>query len=289
MRQPVTAQMPFLRHLWFTSNHGNPLLVVSDSGTQLVKAGKIAAEFAPASLDWISIGEKAAKNGTKWKVVEIGCQWRNGLAESAVKLVKSTLEHTIASQRTLDYSELDTLFSSVANTVNQRPIGAKNFTEEDFETITPNDLLLGRSRNTVTEVIYSENESLTKRQQVLQELEQCWWNQWITQVLPHLVPFKRWRVENRSLRVGDVVLVLYEKKIGKGTYRLGRVRKVHPDAHGVVRTVTVGLRKRDSREPLLPYTAKPLEEIDLGVQRLAVICPVEDQEEEVVQGECEDV
>ena len=273
----------------FTSNHGNPLLVVSDSGTQLVKAGKIAAEFAPASLDWISIGEKAAKNGTKWKVVEIGCQWRNGLAESAVKLVKSTLEHTIASQRTLDYSELDTLFSSVANTVNQRPIGAKNFTEEDFETITPNDLLLGRSRNTVTEVIYSENESLTKRQQVLQELEQCWWNQWITQVLPHLVPFKRWRVEHRSLRVGDVVLVLYEKKIGKGTYRLGRVRKVHPDAHGVVRTVTVGLRKRDSREPLLPYTAKPLEEIDLGVQRLAVICPVEDQEEEVVQGECEDV
>ena len=88
---------------------------------------------------------------------------------------------------------------------------------------------------------------------------------------------KKWKTEHRSLCVGDIVLVLYEKKVGKGTYRLGRVTDVHPDIHGVVRTVTVGLRKTDKREKLLPYVPKPLVEIRLGVQRIAVICPVEEQ------------
>ena len=91
------------------------------------------------------------------------------------------------------------------------------------------------------------------------------------------MPFKKWKHEHRSLRVGDVVLVLYEKKVGKGTYRLGRVLAVHPDVHGVVRTVTVCMRKVDKREKLLPYVSKPLAEIKLGVQRVAVIWPVEEQ------------
>ena len=88
----------FLR---FTANHGNPLLVVSDSGSQMIKAGRVIEGGDPTKLDWTRIREGAAKNGTDWKAVEAGCQWRNGLAEAAVKLVKSTLEMTLASHTTL--------------------------------------------------------------------------------------------------------------------------------------------------------------------------------------------
>ena len=49
------------------------------------------------------------------------------------------------------------------------------------------------------------------------------------------------------------------------------------DAHGRVRTVTVGMRRKDVREAALPYVPKQLDEITLGVQRIAVICPVEEQ------------
>ena len=41
----------------------------------------------------------------------------------------------------------------------------------------------------------------------------------------------------------DVVMVLYEKKVGKGTYRMGRVLAIHPDKHGAVRTMTLGMTK----------------------------------------------
>ena len=262
----------------FTANHANPLLVVSDAGSQLRKAGQVIEKGDPAGLDWNRIVEGAAKSGTEWKCVEPGCQWRNGLAEAAVKLVKNTLSLTMASQSSLNYAELDTLFSSVANIVNQRPIAIKSFTEDDIHAITPNDLLLQRSKNTVPGVVYGTDDSITKRQEAMRELEECWWNQWIVQALPHLVPYKKWKTEHRSLCVGDIVLVLYEKKVGKGTYKLGRVTSVHPDSHGVVRTITVGVRRSDKREKLLPYKSRALQEVKLGVQRVAVICPVEEQD-----------
>ena len=44
----------FLR---FTSNHGNPLLVVSDSGSQLIKAGNVIDGGDPTKLDWKRILE----------------------------------------------------------------------------------------------------------------------------------------------------------------------------------------------------------------------------------------
>ena len=261
----------------FTSNHGNPLLVVSDAGSQLVKAGKVIERSDPSSLDWTRIREGAAKNGTEWKIVEPGCQWRNGLAEAAVKLVKNTLALTIASQKSLNYAELDTLFCSVASIVNQRPIAVKNFTQEDFHSITPNDLLLQRSKNTVPGIQYDNEESVTKRQLLMKELEDTWWRMWIVQALPLLVPFKKWRIEKRSVQKDDIVLVLYDRKVAKGVYRLGRVVAVLPDVHGRVRTVTVGMRPKNAREDVLPYVPKALEEITVGVQRIAVIFPVEEQ------------
>ena len=144
----------------FTAHHGNPLLVVSDAGTQLKKAGKLISEGDPSSLNWDCIREGAAKNGTDWRCVEPGCQWRNGLAEAAVKLVKSTLQLTLDSQSSLNFAELDTLFCSVSDIVNRRPIGVRNFTQDDWQAITPNDLLLGRSRNKVPGVSFSEEDSL---------------------------------------------------------------------------------------------------------------------------------
>ena len=45
------------------------------------------------------------------------------------------------------------------------------------------------------------------------------------------------------------------------------------DHKGLVRTVTVGMRPRDSREKSLPYKSKKLKALRLAVQRLILICP----------------
>ena len=158
----------------FTSNHGNPLLVVSDAGSQLRKAGQVVEKGNPVGLNWDTIKEGADKSGTEWKFVENGCQWRNGLAEAAVKLVKLNLVITMSSQSSVNYAELDTLFSSIANILNQRPIAIKSFTEDDIHNITPNFLLLGRSKNTVPGVMYGTDDNISKRQEAMKQLEEVW-------------------------------------------------------------------------------------------------------------------
>ena len=103
------------------------------------------------------------------------------------------------------------------------------------------------------------------------------------QVFPALIPYRKWKVEYRNPLVGDVVLVHYPSRISKGDYRLARIVAVHPDHHGVTRTVTVAMRPRDVREKVSsepPYLApKPPVELQLGIQRIAVVLPVEEQED----------
>jgi hypothetical protein len=174
--------------------------------------------------------------------------------KSILKLMCMHLMPVLASQSTLHFAELDTLFSSVANTVNQRPTAIKTFTEEDAHAITPNDLLLHRNKNSVPGVAYGTDDSATKGQEIFRELEQAWWDRWIVQALPHIVPVKEWKHEHRSMVVGDVVFVLYEKK-----------------------TVTVGMEKTDKRAKTLPCVPRALMEIKQRKQRIAAICPVEEQ------------
>ena len=165
----------------------------------------------------------------------------------------------------------------MCNIVNQRPIAVKNFTDEDYLAITPNDLLFGRSQNTVPGIQYAESDSVVKRQEFMKEVEDLWWNQWFVQAFPLLVPFRKWQTEQRNVARGDIVLVMYSKSVGKGDYRLARVLDVYADSHGVVRTVKVEFRRCIAREASLPYISRPLEEMELGVQRLVVVCPVEEQ------------
>ena len=44
------------------------------------------------------------------------------------------------------------------------------------------------------------------------------------------------------------------------------------------RTVTVGHKGKDRDKPLT-YVPRPLDELTIGIQRIAVICPVEEQNE----------
>ena len=90
---------------------------------------------------------------------------------------------------------------------------------------------------------------------------------------PHLLPVSKWRTVYPNLEVGDIVLVYYARKLGPGDYRYGRIVAVKADAKGIVRTATVAMRPRDSRERILPYKSKALVEVELPVQRLVLIHP----------------
>ena len=113
----------------------------------------------------------------------------------------------------------------------------------------------------------------------LETLVESWWHLWIAVAFPLLCPRQKWTQERRNLAVGDVFLLKPDHKVGKGSYRLGRILEVHPDEEGVVRTVTLGLRKRrgGSREKATECR-QCLEPVLMAVQRLVLIQPVGEQD-----------
>ena len=61
-------------------------------------------------------------------------------------------------------------------------------------------------------------------------------------------------------------------KLGTSRYILCKVLDTEEDENGLVRSVLIGSRPRDSRDPSLPYRAKDLFIERVSVQRLVRLC-----------------
>ena len=276
----------------FCSIYGDPAVIISDQGSQLCAAAKLSQR--DINLD--SIRNLTARTGTHWIFTERGCPWRNGTAERAVGLAKTTLSHQLEGHKSLNFAEMDELFLRVAHIINSRPIGVRFLTEEDYQPITPNNLLLGRAaghRSKESDDVDEETDldnvgDPTKHLSVQEEICEKWWEKWAEIAFPLLAPRKKWNKEQRNLQEGDVVLLQYESKVSKGRYRLARIVKVHPDKSGLVRTVTIQLRPRHAKEKATPYKARKMTEFPVAVQRLVVIVPREEQPGDEFPGDAQD-
>ena len=95
--------------------------------------------------------------------------------------------------------------------------------------------------------------------------------------MPTLIPCRKWKNQKRNLKLGDVVMMRYQGNL-VNDYRLAMVTEVFPDERGIVRTVRVSYRKRDRREKPEVYRSKPLVTEIIGVQRLALLQAVGEEQ-----------
>ena len=263
----------------YTSDHGQPATVHSDRGSNLVCAAK---EVDTPDYDW-DIIEKSSRGKTRWIFCPSGCQFRNGAAESFVKKTKRTLAHTYG-DKSLTFHEMETALKRAASILNSRPMSAiccrKGGVDPDFITaLTPNMLLLGRANCDAPFKNYEDAETPLARLQYIAEIESLFWHQFKVQDFHNLVPTKKWRVEKRNVRKGDVVLIQYSGKSKSGEYKMGRVVAVEVDPDQLVRTCLVrySLVQNLPKEERDSYKGVTVKHIRVAIQRLVVILPQEEQ------------
>ena len=263
------------KHDEFTSRSGIPRTVVSDKGSQLVKGSiKVEEQDKPSNkYDWKLVMSRDSR--TKWIFVTAGGQHRNGLAEATVKVMKKSLNLGLQSGEILTYAEFVTLLARTATSVNSRPLSINNTSsnseQDDIPApITPNHLLLARSTSEPTKLEYDEGDKFSRRLAFVQSLQDEWWRRWISEVLPTLVPCKKWKKPKSNLKVGDIVMVIYSNNF-TDDYRIARVTKVFPDKKGLVRTVEITYRKRNKKESAATFKIKPLVTEQVHVQKLSLL------------------
>ena len=248
----------------FVAIRGCPSKFISDPGSQILSVTKCKEG---SKDNWSDAKKWALSNEIEWEVIPADSQHLNGLSESMVKSVKRSIKHVIG-ENILSFSEFQVLCFEIANIINSRPIGIIGGEDPDTPThITPNDLILGRSTNSVPQGPFETNPSITKRFMFVQRLIDEWWKNWFSSVLPSLVPSYKWRCKFRNVKIGDICLISYKGAM-RCTYRLGRVVGVHNGTDGMVRKIK--LEYKISGE-------KTFRTVERSIHGVAVIVPVENQ------------
>ena len=269
----------------FTGIYGKPRLVYTDHAPSLVKAGE--------THDWGDIAAVIGETGTEWRLTAKGCSWRNGLAERLIRSARHTLSHELERGALLDFHQFSATLSLVSSILNSRPLSVRTTPDGDFLAISPRDVLLGRASRSQQSLEkglddlrnFEDDQNLDRVEDAQAKIIAEWRRKWLAQVFPDLVPRTKWKQSVRNIKVGDIGVLKYDKSLGSDSWRLAKVVRVDPDADGHVRTINVQFRPRHVRDRGEKYRVKQPLDMDIGVQRFAVMLPIEEQGSEARQGD----
>ena len=264
---------------FFAGIYGRPRLVYTDHAPSLVRAAE--------THDWEEIARAVGERGTTWRVTAKGCSWRNDMAERLIRSARHTLAHELTRGAMLDFHQLSATLSLVASIINSRPLSIRTTPDGDYIAISPRDVLLGRAGKSQRRLEkeldqlegFEEDQNLNRVDDAQAKIIREWRAKWLAQVFPDMVSRTKWKQKSRNLRVGDLGVLRYEKTLGPDSWRLARVSRADPDHDGLVRTISVEFRPRHARDRGKAYKAKKPQSMDIGVQRFAVMLPVEEQAE----------
>ena len=150
-------------------------------------------------------------------------------------------ESRYSSQIKMTDEVLQTLFCEVEDMLNNRPLTSVTADLEDFDALTPNHLLKLNSNTNFPPGIFSNEDFYSKRRwKQIQYLADVFWTRWRRQYLPQLQERQKWTLPQRSLQVGDLVLVV-DQHLPRNMWSKGRVMAVKKDPKGFVRSASVKL------------------------------------------------
>ena len=231
----------------FISRRGQPHIIRSDNGTNLVGAER---ELKAAVKEWNSskMQEFMRQEQIDWKFNPPTASHMGGVWERQIRTTRKILS-ALMNQQPLTDETLPTLMCIVENIINSRPISPVSDDPNDLEALTPNHLLQPRNDvklppgNFYQHDIYSR-----KRWRQVQYLANVFWSRWKAEYLPTLQSRAKWLKPERNLQINDIVLIK-EDNLPRFQWLLGRVLNVTMGSDGLVRSAEV---KTNSGEFLRP-------------------------------------
>ena len=213
----------------FTNLRGAVGTVYSDNGSIF----RAAAEQLPKLINSTDLCNSLRKRNINWVKIPPYAPSQGGSWENMIKLIKNSLGRALEGvRRKPSFIELQTFVSDAVRIVNDRPLTAVSSVLNDLSPLTP-ACFLGQQLAPNTPVGAFHNTGDLRRDYhynatLAHKSSKCW----IKGCLPTLQGRNKWRVTQKNLFVGQLVLVGDADNISKrGAYRLGRVHRVYPQTY----------------------------------------------------------
>ncbi|KAI3375182.1 hypothetical protein L3Q82_021085, partial [Scortum barcoo] len=119
------------------------------------------------------------------------------------------------------------------------PLGYVSSDASDPDPVTPNVLLMGRPDGSLPQVVYPENNLISRRRwKHSQVLADHFWTCFIRLYLPSLQARQKWQALPADI-VQDCVVMIVDPQLPRALWPIGRVIKTHPSPDGHVRSADV--------------------------------------------------
>ncbi|GBP83307.1 hypothetical protein EVAR_57569_1 [Eumeta japonica] len=200
------------------------------------------------------------------KFIPPGAPNMGGAWERLVRSVKTALAATLR-ERSPREEVLHTLLLEAEHIVNSRPLTEVDVEPAEAEGLTPNHFLIGRSCGAAAAGHFDDNVLLGPANwRTCQRLADHFWQRWLREYLPTLVPRRRGDPICRAPAEGDIVLIV-DSSSPRYSWPRGRIKKTYPGPDNQVRVVDVETTGGVLRRP----TSKIV--VLVSAEATAVPCP----------------
>ena len=243
--------MAFIR---FSCTFGYPKLMLSDEGSQIVKA------FESMQLRFIDIQQRLYHDGgVQYEICPVGGHNMNGKVERKIREIRSSLEKRMNTNR-LSILQWETLCYEIANSINNLPLALGSIVSdfESMDLLTPNRLLLGRNNDRCPSgnmIVTSDPKKIFKANNAIFD---SWFENWLLNHVPKLMEQPKW-FKTEDIKEGDIVLFLKNDSSLSSTYQYGIVHSTEISKDGKIRKVEV--KYKNSSEDAFRYTYRAVREL----------------------------
>ncbi|CAH2241691.1 jg26988 [Pararge aegeria aegeria] len=256
--QTLTTDSLIMALRRMASRRGWPSNLLSDNGSNLRGAAN-ELKKAMHELDQDILKKEAVNYGTTWTFIPpLSPHW-GGAWERLIRSVKTSLK-AILKERVPREEVLITLMAEVEQIVNSRPLTHVSVEPATTEAITPNHFLLGTSSNLPLLGAFDDSDLFLRKQwRISQLLADQFWRRWVKEVLPQMLPRKKWHHESQPLQIGDLVVIV-DPNMPRGVWPRGIIEAVLPGRDGRVRVVDVRTKSGLLRRPAVRVAILPVGE-----------------------------
>ncbi len=232
----------------FVARRGQVKVLRSDNGTNFVAAER---ELRQSIEKWNNqkIQDHLSQQGIKWVFNPPTGSHHGGVWERLIRSIRKILNATVREQ-VLDEECLQTVFCEAEAIINSRPITAASSDINDLEVLTPNHLLLLKTKPSLPPGLFDQDDLYSRRRwKQVQYVSDLFWKRWCREYLPQLQQRQKWNNTTRNFSVGDIVLVV-DDSAPRNSWMLARVIETIPDKKGFVRQVRIKTKANILERPI---------------------------------------